>query len=196
MTGLTFPKGRRTPVTLTHSGDENRALLKVYWPAPDGSEIMRNRRLSVLRSIFSNRLTDIIREEEGAAYSPSAGRSGSRIFKNYGYMSASLGLKPEKVPAMITKLDEIAVDFQTGNITDDEFERAIQPILENLDSSLESNSYWQGVISNAQTDTWSIDNFRTRDAAYKDMTLAELKPLAADIFKKQNAYRIQILPAK
>ena len=196
MTGLTFPKGRRTPVTLTHSGDENRALLKVYWPAPDGSEIMRNRRLSVLRSIFSNRLTDIIREEEGVAYSPSAGRSGSRIFKNYGYMSASLGLKPKKVPAMITKLDEIAVDFQTGNITDDEFERAIQPILENLDSSLESNSYWQGVISNAQTDTWSIDNFRTRDAAYKDMTLAELKPLAADIFKKQNAYRIQILPAK
>jgi len=89
--------------------------------------------LSVLRSIFSNRLTDVIREDESAAYSPSAGRNGSRIYKGYGYMSASLGLKPEKVADMINVLDKIAADFQTGNISDDEFTRATKPILENLD---------------------------------------------------------------
>ena len=194
MTRLKFPKGRKEPVTLSHSGDSNRALLQVYWPAPDGTDITRNRRLSVLRSIFSNRLTDIIREDEAAAYSPSAGRSGSRIFENYGYMSASLGLKPEKIEAMINKLDEIAESFQTGGITNDEFERAIQPILENLDSSLESNGYWMGVIGNAQTDSWGLDNFRSRDSAYQNMKLDDLIPLAAQIFKRENAYRVQILP--
>jgi zinc protease len=196
MTKLVFPKGQKKPVTLTHSGDENRALLQVYWPAPDGTDMMRNRRLSVLRTIFSNRLTDVIREEEGAAYFPSAGRSGSRLFKGYGYMSASLGLTPQKIPAMTRKLDEIAVDFRDGNISDDEFDRAIQPILENLDSSLESNSYWMGVISNVQTDTWNIDNFRSREKAYRNMTLSDIKPLAADIFRSEAAYRVQILPQK
>lgn len=194
MTELKFPKGKRKPVTLSHSGDANRALLQVYWPAPDGSDIMVNRRLGVLRSILSNRLTDIIREDEAAAYSPSAGRSGSRYYKDYGYMSASLGLKPEKVAAMITVLDKIAADFQTGNISDDEFLRAIKPILEGLDTSLESNAYWGRVIATAQTDTWGVDNFRSRDEAYQTMTLDDIKPLAAQIFKAKNAYRVQILP--
>lgn len=194
MTDIKFPMGKRKPVTLSHSGDANRALLQVFWPAPDGTDIMVNRRLGVLRSIFSNRLTDIIREDEAAAYSPSAGRSGSRTYKDYGYMSASLGLKPEKVTAMITVLDEIALDFQTGNISDDEFLRAIKPILEGLDTSLESNSYWGRVIATAQTDTWGVDNFRSRDEAYQTMTLDDIKPLAAEIFKAKNAYRIQILP--
>ena len=196
MTKLVFPKSPKKPVTLSHSGDENRALLQVFWPAPDGTDMMRNRRLRVLRSIFSNRLTDIIREEEGAAYSPSAGRAGSRVFKGYGYMSASLGLTPQKIPAMTRKLDEIAADLRAGNISDDEFDRAIQPILENLDSSLESNSYWMGVISDVQTDTWNLDNFRTRDKAYRNMTLSDIKPLAAKIFRSEDAYRVQILPQK
>ena len=196
MTKIAFPKGRKKPVTLTHSGDDNRALLQVYWPAPDGTDIIRNRRLGILRTIFSNRLTDIIREDEAAAYSPSAGRSGSRTFKDYGYMSASLGLEPEKVSAMIKVLDTIAMNFQSGNISEDEFTRAIKPTLENLDSSLESNGYWMGVISNAQTDPWGIDAFHSRDDTYQNMTLADLKPLAAQIFRADLAYRIQILPHK
>jgi len=196
MTEIKFPKGTRRPVTLSHSGDDNRALLQVFWPAPDGTDIMVNRRLGVLRSIFSNRLIDVIREDESAAYSPSAGRNGSRYFEGYGYMSASLGLKPEKVADMIVILDEIADDFQTGNISDDEFLRAIKPTLEGLDTSLESNAYWGRVIATAQTDTWGVDNFRSRDEAYKSMTLNDIKPLAAQIFKSENAYRVQILPQK
>ena len=194
MTKLTFPGGTSKPVTLRHSGDANRALLQVYWPAPDGADMMVNRRLGVLRSLFSNRLTDIIREDEAAAYSPSAGRSGPRYYPGYGYMSASLGLKPEKVPDMIKVLDTIAKDFQAGNISDDDFKRAITPILENLDTSLENNSYWAGVIATAQTDTWGVDNFRSRDQVYQNMSLDDIKPLAAQIFKAENAYRIQILP--
>ncbi|RZV42924.1 MAG: insulinase family protein, partial [Acidimicrobiales bacterium] len=196
MMQLTFPDAPRKPITLTHSGDANRALLRVYWPAPDGTDVMRNRRMSILRSIFGNRLTDVIREEEGAAYSPSAGRNGSRFYKDYGYMSASLGLTPEKVPEMITVLDEVATDFQSGNISQDEFDRAIKPVLENLDTSLENNGYWMRVISNAQTDSWDIDNFRTREDAYKNMTLDDIKPLAAEIFKPNKAVRIQVLPEK
>ncbi len=194
MSEIKFPNGTSKPVTLRHSGDANRALLQVYWPAPDGTDIMINRRLNILRNIFSNRLTDIIREDESAAYSPSAGRSGSRYFEGYGYMSASLGLKPEKVADMITVLDTIAQDFQSGNMSEDEFVRAIKPTLENLDTSLESNAYWGRVIATAQTDTWGVDNFRSRDEAYRSMALDDIKPLAAQIFNADNAVRIQILP--
>ena len=196
MTKLTFPSGTKTPKIIKHAGDANRGLLQVYWPAPDGRDIMINRRLSVLRSILNNRLTDIIREDEAAAYTPSAGRSGSRFFPNYGYMMISLGLKPEKINDMSKKIAEIAEDMRTGNISDDEFKRAMKPILENLDTSLESNSYWAGVIANVQNDSWGLDAFKTREKAFQSMTLDEIKPLAAQIFQKDKAYEIHIIPEK
>ncbi len=196
MTKLKFPSGTKTPKILRHKGDATRGLLQVYWPAPDGRDIMVNRRLNVLRSILRNRLTDIIREDEAAAYSPSAARSGSRFFPNYGYMMISLGLRPEKINDMSKKIAEIAEDFRTGNISDDEFKRAIKPILENLDSSLESNSYWAGVIANMQYDDWGYKAYKTRQKAFQSMTLGDIKPLAAQIFDKNKAYEIHILPNK
>lgn len=194
MTKIRFPKGQKQAVRLSHSGDANRALLQVYWPAPDGTDIDRNRRLSVLRQILSNRLTDIIREEEAAAYSPSAGYSGSRLFKDYGYFSVSLGLKPEMVRAMIKRIDDIAEEFRLGQFDEDEFQRAIKPILESLDTSLESNGYWLSTISHASTDPWGVNAFRTRESTYQNMTVEDLKPLAAEIFRAKTALRVQIMP--
>lgn len=196
MTKLVFPEKRRKIVTLNHSGDGNRALVKVFWKAPDGSDTLRNRRLNVLRRIFENRLTDVIREEEGLAYSPSAGIAGSRIFKDYGYISASAGLKPGKAALMLVKLEQISTNLMRGNISQDEFTRAIKPILENLDNSLESNGFWMSTLSDAQSDAYGLKGYRTREEQYKAMKLEDLKPLAADIFKRENAYKIEILPQK
>lgn len=194
MQKVRFPVATTKPVTLHHSGDANRALLQVYWPAPDGTDIMVTRQLNVLRSLFNNRLTDVIREEEAVAYSPSTVRAGSRNFPGYGYMSALLGLEPGQVDNMTAKLDEIAADLQAGNISGDEFDRAIEPILETLDTNLENNGYWLRVIGEMQSDRWELDNHRTREEAYRNMTVSDLKPLAAKIFDTKKAYRIRILP--
>lgn len=191
---LKFPEARKSPIILPHKGDKNRALLQTYWPAPDGRDITANRRFSVLRRILQNRLTDIIREQEAAAYSPSTGRSGSRWFPNYGYMSVSIGLKPEKLGDMQAKILEIADDFAKAKISEDEFARAIKPILENLDTSLESNSYWAGVIGNALQDNRGLENFRTREKAFQSMTLSDIKPLAQRIFAQKKPVIIHIKP--
>ncbi len=197
MTDVKFPTKRQAkPITLTHVGDKNQAMLQVFWPAPDDSNILRSRQLAVLKDVFSRRINTVIREEEGIAYSPRARRSGSRVFKGYGYISTSLGLTPENLPLAIQKLDEIAEDFRAGNIPDDEFNRAIQPTLEGLEKTLESNGYWMRVISHAQTDPWGIEGFRSRNKDFNNIKLEDLKPLAAEIFRKENAFRVQIVPEK
>lgn len=191
---LTFPAGTSKPVTLTHEGEANRSSIQVYWPAPDGTDILRSRRIGVLEQIFSNRLVDVIREEDSATYSPSAFRYSPQTYPNYGYVGVSLDLKPEDVGPMFIRIDEIAADFAAGNITDDEFDRAIKPVREKIEESEESNSYWGGVIAQAQTDEQDLDNARTRKQVYQDMTLEDLKPLAKSIFVEPKAYRVQILP--
>ncbi|MBL4853317.1 MAG: insulinase family protein [Robiginitomaculum sp.] len=196
MTKLVFPKGNIKPVSFTHQGDSNQAILRIYWPAPDGTDVVRTRRLNILRNIFQRRVIEVIREEEATTYSPGVGRYGVRRFEDYGYIFVTMDIEPENIPTMISKIHEIAADFQAMNISQDEFKRAIKPVVEKLDSSLENNAYWIGVLGNAQTDNWSIDNFRTREQAYKDMKLADIKPYAAEIFRKENAFHVQIVPAK
>ncbi len=194
MLSVSFPKWQKDPVTLVHEGDANRASLQVYWKAPDANDPTRERRLGIVASLLGNRLLSVIREDKGAAYSPRGGRAGSKIFKDYGFIVANLGLVPEQVSEMIKVVDEIAADLKAGNVTQDEFNRALQPTLGGLDRFLENNSFWMDVIAYAQTDTTDIKDFRTREQDYTDMTLDDLKPLMAEIFNDKNAYRIQILP--
>lgn len=191
---LTFPGGTAEPITLTHEGEADRAVIRVYWPATDNGDITMSRQISMLERVFSNRLIDVIREEEGATYSPSASQYTPEVYPGYGYITVSLDLDPKDVDRMFDVVDEIAADFAAGNITQDDFDRAQKPLLEQLEESLENNDYWGGVISQAQTDPSDLDNARTRTEAFENMTLDDIKPLAAQIFDPAKAYKIKVVP--
>ncbi len=194
---LKFPKGTKTGnlLTLTHEGEQNRAMVRIYWPAPDGSDILRDRRLNMLNRVFRLRLIDEVREKAGAAYSPSAFNYNAVAYPGYGYQGISLDVDPKEVDAMFTLSLAIAEDFKAGNFTQDEFDRAMTPVLESLEESLESNRYWMSLIDSAQTDDDYV-NHRSRLETYQNMTLEDLKPLSAQIFDNKKAFKIQILPEK
>jgi len=97
---------------------------------------------------------------------------------------------------MADRIREVAAQFRSGDIDPDVFDRAIKPTLENLETSLESNSLWMGVLSRAQTDEGPVERFRTREETYQSMTLEDLKPVAKQVFLPKNSVEIQILPAK
>jgi zinc protease len=193
---LTFPQGSKRPVKLTHAGDPSTALLRVYWPAPDGRDAQTAREISMLGTLFRLRLTDILREEEGASYSPSAFTFTPRSFPNYGYFGVSLEASPDDIDRISVKVDEIAAEFRAGNIDADLFERAIKPALENIETSLESNGYWMDVISRAQTDEERLSRHRSRSEMYQNMTVVSLKARAKTLLSPETAYRIQILPGE
>ena len=193
---LTFPKGTARPVKLTHAGQDDTAMLRTYWPAPDGKDALRARRMGMLSQIFQLRLTEVMREEEGASYSPSAFNFSPRTYPDYGYVGVSLELNPKDIDRISQKVDEIAAEFKAGEFGDDMFERAIKPAIESVETSLESNGYWMGVISEAQGDPERLDRHRARSETYQNMTVEDLKPLAADVFEQSRAYRVQILPGK
>lgn len=195
MTGLKFPNGNSKPVSFTHQGDANQSVLRIYWPTPDASNTVRSRRINILRKVFQRRVIEVIREQEATTYSPGVGSYSDRTFPDYGYLFVTLSIEPKNISAMIAKIHEIAANFQKMNFTQDEFDRAIKPVIEKLDSSLESNGFWLGVLSKAQSGGKGIDNFRTREQTYTDMKLSDIKPLAAEIFRRENAFHVQIVPA-
>lgn len=193
---LKFPAGTPRPVILSHAGQADTAMLRVFWPAPDGRDALTARRMGMLSQIFQLRLTEVMREEEGASYSPSAFNFNPRTYPNYGYMGVSLELNPKDIDRISVKVDAIAAEFKAGQFDDDLFERAIKPTLESIETSLENNGYWMGVISESQSDSERLDRHRSRAEMYQNMTVSDLKQLAQSVFVAENAYRVQILPEK
>ncbi|RKQ71034.1 zinc protease [Litorimonas taeanensis] len=193
---LNFPKGSNRPVKLSHAGDTTTALYSVYWPTPDGRDAQTSREVSMLATLFRLRLTEVLREEEGASYSPSAFSFTPRTYPDYGYFGVSLEVSPDDIDRMSLKVDEIAAEFREGKLDTDMFERGMKPVLENIETSLESNSYWMDVIANGQTDEERLNRHRSRSEAYKNMTVEDLQSRAKTMFDPKTAYRIQILPEK
>jgi len=70
----------------------------------------------------------------------------------------------------------------------------MKPVLESIETSLESNNYWMGVISEAQTDQERLLRHRSRSETYQTMTVDDLKARAQSLFDPKTAYRVQILP--
>lgn len=193
---LNFPKGSQRATKLSHAGEAGTALLRTYWPAPDGTNISVSRRVSMISEMFQLRLTEVMREEEGASYSPSAFSYSPRIYTDFGYIGASLELNPQDIDRISMKVDEIAAEFRAGEFDDSLFERAIKPARERIETSLENNGYWMNIISESQSDPESLERHRSRFEAYQNMTVDELKPLAKSLFDPKLAYRVQVLPER
>lgn len=193
-TALKFPKGSPRPVKLSHAGEAGTALLRVYWPAPDGRDVTTSRNISMISELFQLRLTEVMREEEGASYSPSAFSFSPRVYPGYGYIGASLELDPKDIDRMSSKVDEIAAEFRAGQFDEALLERAIKPARERIETSLESNGYWMNVISESQSDPERLERHRSRYEAYQNMTVEQLQSLSKTLFDSKTAYRIQILP--
>lgn len=145
-------KQDKTPILLTHNGEANQALAQVYWPVnidPD-ADPQAARVMAVLASIMRLKVTAEIREALGATYSPSAGASLSTLYSGWGYVSAGAEVRPEDADKIIKALEKIAAEMRAGDISDDEFSRAITPSLEVLPQNATSNNYWLSLISQAQ----------------------------------------------
>lgn len=189
---LKFPKTGR--VALTHTGADNQGAIYMGWPTHTGWTLDRSRRYSMIRRVFQNRMTEIIREDMGLTYSPSASLRYSRVNVDYGYMSASMTSDPQFFAAFEKAAQEIAADLRSGGITQDELDRARKPVMESFERSEKENGSWLGLVAYSQTDTDALDWRRSRVKAYTALTPADLDKAAKDLFDPSSLHVVVIGP--
>jgi zinc protease len=138
-----------------------------------------------------------LREELGAAYSPSAGATISSIYPGFGYVSAGADVKPEDGDRVIAALLVIADALRAGEISDDEFARAVTPSLEGLSQNATSNSYWLSLISQAQTrpDLMARNRLDAIEASVRAVTKADIIAAATTWLVPDNARVARVVPA-
>jgi zinc protease len=194
MRKLDFPAPPADPFVYYHQGNADQAIVRVYWPAPDASDPASIFKMQVLRSIFRNQLTTVLREEMGATYSPGAGLFVNDLFEDYGYIFASVIAAPEQADAVRQAILEVGQDLAGGTIDQDIFGRALKPIVDDIDSTLQNNSYWLSVLGDAQTEGHGIIRHRQREPVLKMMAVEDINALAAEVFVGKNAVAAYVLP--
>jgi zinc protease len=172
-----------------------KGALQLYWPSDDGLEIRRNRRLALLGMIFNDRLRVKVREEIGTTYSPRAGSNASDTFPGYGYFTAAVDVDPPVAQKTADLIINIADELAQNGVTEDELNRARQPLLTALRQSLRSNGYWlNSVLAAAQEKPEVLDWARTRIADNESITTEELSALAKKYLGRDRVSRATILP--
>ena len=172
-----------------------KGAVLLYWPSDDGLDVRRNRRLNLLAAILNDRLRLQVREEIGSSYSPRAASDTSDTFPGYGYFSASIDVDPALAQKTAELVINIGDDLARNGVTEDELERARQPLLTTLRQSSRSNGYWlNSVLAAAQEKPEVLDWARTRIADNESITREELSALAKRYLGRERASRATIVP--
>jgi zinc protease len=190
----------KTPILLTHNGEASQAIASVYWPVtidpdadPQGARVM-----AVLASVMRLKVIAEIREALGATYSPSANASMSSLYPGFGYVSAGAEVKPEDADGVIKALKKIAASMRAGEISDDEFSRAITPSLEMLPQSATSNAYWLSLISQAQSrpELTERSKLAAIEKSVRAVTMADVVAAANKWLTDAAAQEVRVVPQK
>ena len=184
--------------TFTYSSKVPQAIAFTIWKTAGVRGNQKEfRRLNLVGEIYGDRLREEIREKLGASYSPTAGASGSDALENVGYILGQSVGNPEDLELLLKTMRDLADTFSTQGATADELDRALKPLIGQLEKSTRDNAYWlTTVMSQSQQDPARLDLARGRDADYRSITLPEINSLAKKYLSAENSLLISIKPAE
>ena len=191
-----FPAPNATPVALTHGGRADQAIAYEAWPTGDFfANPQEERNLRLAERVLDLRLIDVVRIAQGATYSPGTDWESSTVFPGYGYVAANVEIPPEKVAGFFADVSKIVADLGSKPVTADELDRARKPRIEAIQKAQETNEYWLGQLSGAQTDPRKLDAVRQSISGLERVTAADVQRAAATYLKDDRVWKLVIAPA-
>ena len=191
---IEFPAPTEEPVIVTFNGQDYQGMANVYYPTTDGINARERRAYDLLRAVYNLKAIDRFREQEGATYSAIVSSQQSRVSEGYGFMWVGLDVNVADIDRMYDIADEIALAMANGDISEDELQRARNPIMESLEENFERNPFWVNALSRIQTHPEDLEQIRSIQSDYRDVTVDELVALAEQSLRPDEAYRVTILP--
>ncbi len=171
-----------------------KSLVAFYWPTADGMDIHRARRLTLLSEILADRLRVRLREQMGSTYAPSSLSTASDVYPGYGFITASVVVDPLRAKEVEAAVAEVASGLSEHGATEDELDRAKNPVLTSIRESERTNAYWMTVVARAQERPEVLDWARSRRADFQKISKADIDALARAYLDPKRASRVTVHP--
>lgn len=191
-----FAKANAVPDVVQHRGDSAQAAAVMAWPTSGGYADMRDSRvLEVLASIFNDRLFDRLRSEQGSSYSPMVQSYWPTGFeKNGGYIMAMSLLAYQDVAPFYDIVADISKDLVARPISDDELQRHLSPLREQLMRASTGNAFWQYMLRGATQDMRVVQSAVNIERDYASITAADVQRLAGLYLTRNMPWKLAVLP--
>lgn len=167
-----------TPLFLEHMGESDQALVQVFWPVvlDTDRDVQEVRVLGVLASVIQLRIVASLREGLGLSYAPLAAASVSSSIPGWGVVYVGAEVRPEDVTIVSETIRSVVGQIRDGEITQDEFIRALTPRLEQLSGYQTSNAYWLSLLSQAHSHPERLELYTIMavEAGLREMTRDDL----------------------
>ena len=111
-------------------------------------------------------------------------------------MTTGAETRPDQVEAFFETLDKIEDELRDGKFSDDLMARARNPALTRLYAQRNTNAFWQGALSNIQSDPRSIQSIRSLIPDVESIKRDELVAAAKLIFDEKRRLDFRITPKK
>ena len=181
--------------TLYHAGNPENASVTRYFKTTDNRDLERALQLKTLGAVVQLKVQDVIREQLGAAYSPSARAFGSNSITGDGMLLLDTLTTPEQISLVQATYDMLIDGMKMpGNITEDEVKRAIEPMLASWNSAKEQNSFWLSRLKTMHTRDDSFARFEVQPQIYAQITPQVLTSLAREYLIESNKIEVLVLP--
>jgi len=191
--GPLFPVSRNLEVKVATKIP--KALVVLAYPSADLWNISLTRRLSVLSSVFSERLRKTIREKLGVSYSPFAYNRASRAYPGYGVLFAFIHISPDKTNLVRQEVKNIVSELYEKGVTKEELKRAVDPTLTSIKDMLKKNGYWLNtVLSDSADHPEQLKWCKTIIKDYASITADDITRLARKYLDNSKAATIIIKP--
>ena len=180
-----------------YKGIDEQSILHLRWDGPFYNPVREERfRLFILDGVLSINIREKIREELGAAYSP-------QVFSNYTQRPSkryTLGVQiftaPELVENLLEPINEVLYNVRDHGPDADTLQRAKEQVKRNLETSLETNSYWRFVLEffyffNPHEDPLTIVNYAELVDA---ISAAEIQEMAQRFIVPERYIQVILYP--
>ncbi|MEI9906040.1 MAG: insulinase family protein [Asticcacaulis sp.] len=185
-----------TPQVWYHDGRDDQAVAVIAFPTTDAlTDLPTTRGLSLLAAVLEIRLTEDLREQQGATYDIEAQAYGSEIHKGYGYLQIECTLKPDMDKAFADAVLKAAADLRDHGVTADELNRARMPLLDGLNDKLKNNEDWQATIAGlyGHPELWDYKVDVARQ--YMRVSTDDIQRLAQTYLKPETLLHMEAVPA-
>ena len=172
--------------------ENNNAMLASIWnvnniPYKAENIVMA----SITGQLMSTNLTKTVREEEGAAYSPSGYARLTYTFEPQLQVTASFGFDSGK-KERVCELTAQALEGLAQKVNEEDLNKIKEYLLKNIDSSERENSYWLGTMQTYSL--YGVDRNSDYRKIVSELTPASVQKFVKKIMKPGNRIQYVMMP--
>jgi zinc protease len=184
----------RSPRVLRHKGEADQGVLALAWPTTDGTDQRDDYTRDLLAAIMTLRLTEKLREDLGATYSPEALSYSEINLKGFGYLAAYATVPPEAMDETAGAIRAIAAELAAQPPAADLLERARNPIRSDFEQAENQNGGWIAFVAEAQSDPSLLDRRRNWRATLDGITPADVQAAARRYLSGGVPVELRVMP--